>query len=52
VAEAAGAYRLTVWRLQKNAPAGSHEIGIEELPVAAGNDRALHSEWANLEGQR
>src|SRR6266508_925566 len=42
VAEAAGAFLLTVRPKQNGAPAGSYEIRIEELRVATDTDRALH----------
>src|SRR5215813_8576746 len=42
VAEADGAYRLTVRPKQKNAPTGGYEIRVEELRAATENDRALH----------
>src|SRR6266508_3805802 len=42
VAEAAGAFLLTVRPKQNGAPAGSYEIRIEELRIATDFDRALH----------
>src|SRR5262245_58796874 len=42
VAEAAGAFLLTVSPTQNEAPAGSYEVRIEELRAATDTDRALH----------
>src|SRR6266508_1257912 len=42
VAEAAGAFLLTVHPKQNGAPSGSYEIRIEELRIATDFDRALH----------
>jgi CHAT domain-containing protein/Tfp pilus assembly protein PilF len=50
VAEADGAYRLTVRPKQKNAPAGGYEIRIEELRAATENERALHEARKLLQG--
>jgi len=50
VAEAAGAYRLTVLPRRKQSPAGSYEIRIEELRAATENDRALHEARKLLQG--
>src|SRR5262245_4507846 len=50
VAEADGAYRLTVRPKQKNAPAGGYEIRIEEFRAATDDDRALHEARKLLQG--
>src|SRR5262245_6527735 len=42
VAEAAGAFLLTVYPRQNGASAGSYEIRIEELREATDTDRAMH----------
>ena len=42
VAEASGAFLLTVSPTQNEAPAGSYEVRIEELRAATDTDRALH----------
>jgi tetratricopeptide (TPR) repeat protein len=52
VAEAEGAYRLTVRLRQKQASAGAYEIRIEELRAATDDDRALDDARKQLEESR
>jgi CHAT domain-containing protein/Tfp pilus assembly protein PilF len=52
VAEAAGAFQLTVRPKQNGTPAGSYEIRIEELRVATDTDRALHNAHTQFEESR
>jgi hypothetical protein len=43
VAEVAGIFQLVIRPRQDEAPAGSHEIRVEESRVATDTDRALHN---------